>query len=169
MMWRLQDRGYPSATVPHENFRSPPVCVKGGGNKRWASCPSLLYQLVSRQPPTSPGCLSHFLLTRGRWRACAGGTASALHLLANLLADRSKTDVTFLAADMDLDMCQAAVEKHAHPTVVLTCMTPEQLRPNVVNTFPMERLAHSVLAWVKVCCKPASPLLDWTLPGAGIM
>lgn len=42
------------------------------------------------------------------------------------------------------------MEKFGNQSVTLTCLSENHLRPNVVNTFPFERLAHAVLAWAQV-------------------
>lgn len=80
----------------------------------------------------------------------AGGTATAYHLLAAALLKSPRLQITFLGATEDIDSCTSVAQKHSRRNLVFTCLKQEHLDADIVETYPLERLAHGVLAWAQV-------------------
>ncbi|KAK9809161.1 hypothetical protein WJX72_010415 [[Myrmecia] bisecta] len=80
----------------------------------------------------------------------AGGTATAYHLLAEVLAAHSSvSSVTFLGVSKHLLQCQLASNTTIHGSVKFTCLQKRHFLPQVVETYPYEQLSYAVLAWVR--------------------
>lgn len=57
--------------------------------------------------------------------------------------------VTFLGASNKFAICNEAKAVNSKHNVDFTCLEPKHFEPEVVETFPYERLSHAVLAWLQ--------------------
>ncbi|KAK9805857.1 hypothetical protein WJX73_008965 [Symbiochloris irregularis] len=90
------------------------------------------------------------ILTADFWgMKAAGGTATAYHLLAGVLGGSKDFKVTFLGASNKFAICNEAKPVNSKHNVDFTCLEPRHFEPEVVETFPYERLSHAVLAWLQ--------------------
>ena len=81
----------------------------------------------------------------------AGGTATAYHQLASLLANSSYSSswpVTILAATSNQSMCSEARQKSKADHVRFECLEERHLLPNVVANTPYEDIGIAVVRWL---------------------
>lgn len=56
--------------------------------------------------------------------------------------------VTFLGVTKKLSLCEDARAVNSKAGVEFACLQPLHFSPEVVETYPYERLSHAVLAWL---------------------
>ena len=81
----------------------------------------------------------------------AGGTATAYHLLASSLAEKGtvRRPVTFLGATQQVTLCHQIQQNFSSGSVHFTCLEQAHFLPEVVETYPYERVGLAVVRWLQ--------------------